>query len=303
MRHVFLGVVVGCAVLGAGCETSVDPVGGTEAAFSLYGALQPRADTQWVRVYPVTERLEPTPPESLAAVVTSVERERGRPVQWRDSLIQEDDGRYAHVFWTPTRVEYGHTYQIDVAGENGQSAQVEVPVPQAAVLALQEPQAEAAPVRVPVRVTRNVPRLINVEVEYYLQYDRSENVAGPEAPAIRLSVSYNEAPRPVEEGWIVPINLSEDYVTLRDRLVGLDLWNPAVGMVLRNMTLRLEVVNAAWNPPGEDFEPNSLVEPGTMSNVDGGFGFVGAGYILRKRWTPSIDVLERAGWTDPTDLY
>ncbi len=303
MRHVCLGVVVGLAVLVAGCETSVDPIAGSEKAFSLYGALQPRADTQWVRVYAVTEELAPTPTEMLAAAVTSTDLERGRERSWRDSLIREDDGRVAHVFWTPARVEYGRTYQIEVRGEGDRTAQVKVPVPERAALALEEPQAEASPVIVPVRVTRSVPRLINVEVEYYVQYDRAENVAGADDPAVRLSVSYTDEPRSVEEGWVVPIDLSNDYRTLRDRLVDLDLWNPAVGIVMRNMTLRLEVVNEAWDPPGGAFDPDVLVEPGAMSNVEGGFGFVGAGYPLRKRWRPDVEVLERAGWTDPRDLY
>lgn len=303
MRHVCLGLVVGLALLVAGCETSVDPIVGSEKAFSLYGVLQPRSDTQWVRVYAVKEQLEPTPPESLAAAVTSTNLERGRERSWRDSLIREDDGRFAHVFWTPTRVDYGRTYQIQVTGEGEQTAQVTVPVPERAALALEEPQAETAPIIAPVRITRSVPRLINVEVEYYVQYDLPENVAGRDDPAIRLSVSYKDVPRPVEEGWIVPIDLSDDYRTLRDQLVDLDLWNPEVGIVMRNMTLRLEVVNEAWDPPGGEFDPNVLVEPGAMSNVEGGFGFVGAGYPLRKRWRPDIEVLERAGWTNPADLY
>jgi hypothetical protein len=303
MRHVCFGVVVGLAVLVAGCETSVDPIVGTERAFSLYGALQPRADTQWVRVYAVKEELEPTPPESLAATVTSTDLERGRERSWRDSLIREDDGRYAHVFWTPTRVEYDHTYRLEVTGTDDRRTRVRVSVPREAALALEEPQAETAPVIAPVRVTRDVPRLINVEVEYYVQYDLPENVAGRDDPAIRLSVSYKEVPRPVEEGWIVPIDLSDDYRTLRDRLVDLELWNPAVGIVMRNMTLRLEVVNEAWDPPGGTFDPNVLVEPGAMSNVEGGFGFVGAGYRLRKQWRPEMEVLEKAGWTNPADLY
>jgi len=303
MRRLFFGFALGLVAVLAGCDTSVDPVLGTEKAFSMYGVLRPRADSQWVRVYPVTERLTPTAPESLAATVTSTDLGRGRTRTWRDSLIREDDGRYAHVFWTPLRVEYGRSYRLTVTGRDGRTTRTEVTVPPDAALALQEPEAETDPVLVPVRVTRAVPRLINLEVEYYVQYDRPENVGGTDPPTARLFVSYNEAPRRVEEGWVVPIDLSRDYRLLRERLNSAGLWNPAVGLVMRNMTLRLEVANAAWDPPGGEFDPNVIVEPGAMSNVEGGFGFVGAGYRLRKQWTPAVEVLEEAGWTPPADLY
>ena len=304
MRHALLGLTVAALVLlPGGCDTSVDPVLGTEKDFSMYGVLRPRADSQWLRVYPVEDRLTPTAPESLAATVTSTETERGRTRTWTDSLIREDDGRYAHVFWTPTRVDYGRTYQLTVTGDDGQTTRTEVTVPRNAALALQAPQAEADPVLVPVLVNRAVPRLINLEVEYYVQYDLPENVGGTDDPAVRLSVSYDDTQRRIEGGWVVPIDLSADYLRLRERLLNAGLWNPAVGLVMRNMTLRLEVANEAWDPPGGEFDPNVIVEPGAMSNVEGGFGFVGAGYRLRKQWTPAVEVLEQAGWTNPADLY
>lgn len=298
----FVLTVVVTAPLG-GCETTVDPILGTEKAFSLYGVLRPASDTQWVRVYPVKERLSPTPPESLEATVTSTDLNGGQTWTWSDSLIQEEDGRFAHVFWTPNRVEYDDAYRLEVAGDQGQTARVEVPVPQWSGLSLQEPEAETSPVVVPVRVTEDVPRLINLEVEYYFQYDFPENVPDDEQPAVRFAISYDDSQQQVEGGWVIPIDLTADYRTLRERLVNLDLWNPELGIVMRNMTLRVEVVNHAWNPPGGEFDPDVLVEPGVMSNVEGGFGFLGAGYRLKKQWRPDDDVLRMAGWTDPSELY
>jgi hypothetical protein len=39
-----------------------------------------------------------------------------------------------------------------------------------------------------------------------------------------------------------------------------------------------------------------------MSNVENGFGFVGAGYRLQETWTPDTETLTRAGWTDPSEF-
>lgn len=295
-------VLVVLATLAA-CETSVDPILGTEKAFTLYGVLRPAADTQWVRVYPVEDRLAPAAPESLDVNVTSTELERGRTRAWRDSVIQEEDGRYAHVSWHPFRVAYERTYRLTVSDGEQQAAYVQVTVPPDAALVLQEPEAETAPVVVPVLVNNEVPRLINLEVEYYIQFDFEENVGPNDSPTAQVPLSYDGTQRAIDDGWIVPVDLTQDYKRLREMLQNADLWNPEVGIVLRDMTLRLEVANEEWDPPGGEFDPNVLVEPGAMSNVEDGFGFVGAGYRLKKQWVPSTDVLKKAGWTDPTELY
>lgn len=296
-----LGLAVTALLMG--CEEAVDPVVGTDKAFSLYGVLQPRADTQWVRVYPIKDQLAPASPESLAATVTTTTVESGRTVSWRDSLIQEDDGRYAHVFWRPFDVDYGQTYRLQAASEEGETTHAEVTVPSNAALVLQEPQVNTSPVTVPVLVNVSVPRLINLEVEYYFQYERRENVGPNERIEAHVTLSYTGAQRRSEEGWIIPIHLSKDFEILRDRLRDAELWNPDVGLVMRNVTLSLAVVNEEWNPPGGEFDPDVLVEPGVMSNIEKGFGFLGAGYRLTKQWTPSSEVLKEAGWTLPSELH
>ena len=43
-----------------------------------------------------------------------------------------------------------------------------------------------------------------------------------------------------------------------------------------------------------------LVQPGLMSNVDNGFGFVGAGYRIELTWLPDDDVVARSGFRPAT---
>lgn len=284
----------------AGCEDSVDPIVGTDKVFSLYGVLQPRSDTQWIRIYPIEERLTPTAPESLAVTFTSTDLDNGTTRTWRDSLIQEDDGRYAHVFWSPFRVAYDRSYRLEATNEEGETAHADVDVPPNAALVLQEPEVDAARVTTPVLVDNDVPRLMHLEVVYHIQYDF--NVGPEEEPTARVPLSYDGAQERVEDGWLIPISLSDDFETLRERLNDADLWNPQYGIVLRDMTLRLAVATEEWDPPEGEFDADVLVEPGTMSNVENGFGFIGAGYRLEEQWTPPIEILKEAGWTDPRDL-
>ena len=300
MRALLLGLLVIGPIWWGGCDTSVDPIVGTDRAFSLYGVLQPNADTQWVRVYPIEDRLAPTPSTPLNASITSTALETGQMLTWRDSVIQEPSGDNAHVFWQPFRVAYGRTYRLEATGPTG-ATQVEVDVPARAELVLQP--AEVTPTRVvmPMLVNNDVPRLLQLEVEYFFRYDFT-STGGGEPPTLRATRSYDGAQQMTDGGWRIPINLLGDFLALRNRLEDANLWNPRYGLVMINMTLRLAVVNDEWNPPGGTFDADVLSQPGTMSNVENGFGFVGAGYRLEETWTPDPETLTQAGWTNPDDL-
>ena len=56
------------------------------------------------------------------------------------------------------------------------------------------------------------------------------------------------------------------------------------------------VTDVEWVPPDGRFDPDILVEPGTLTNVQGGFGFVSAGYRTKIIWLPSDEVLDVAGF-------
>ena len=72
--------------------------------------------------------------------------------------------------------------------------------------------------------------------------------------------------------------------------------NPQYGLKLLDITLRMVVVNEAWDPPGGRFDPSVLAQPGVLQNVENGYGFVGAGYHLQKNWLPPDEALEAAGF-------
>ena len=63
--------------------------------------------------------------------------------------------------------------------------------------------------------------------------------------------------------------------------------SPSSHRVTRNVSDdHKPAANAEWDPPGGVFDADVLVQPGTLSNVENGFGFVGAGYRLSSTWIP-----------------
>ena len=289
------------ALLGlSACEEDVVAVVGTDLPYSMYGVLSPQLDSQWVRVFPVEERLAPATPEPLDAQVVSVDRTTGEQYDWRDSVIVDFANQYAHVYYAPFQARFGHTYEISAVRSDGEESTVEVTVPPEAEIILQEPVIRFASVVQPVLVRGDVPGLVQVEVNYAVAY-KATNEADIESN--NIVIPYLLRHEKTDGGWIVPIDLRQDFLEITASIaqqvdVGIDL---RVGVILLNVTLRLIAANEAWDPPGGIFDAEILVQPNVMHNVRNGFGFVGAGYRLYKQWLPPVEAIEEAGFRSPEE--
>ena len=56
---------------------------------------------------------------------------------------------------------------------------------------------------------------------------------------------------------------------------------------LQSVTIRGEIASEDWRPPGGTFNPDILADPEALTNVRGGFGFVGAAYPFEILINPS----------------
>lgn len=293
IRYAPLALVFWLISLSA-CEEDVDPVIGTDLPFTLYGILTPQLDTQWVRVYPIEDVLVPTPNEKIDGIMTSVDQQTGRKVVWSDSLIRDRSGQFSHVFWAPFRADYGHTYAIEVVRSDNARTSVTTTVPDSSGLSIGAiPQGQ--PVAVPISLPGGIPRMLNIEVEYHVRFGTSTDISTVEE---RFFVDYNGFQVKQGDTWMVEINLTEDQRRIQQVLRDMRLYSDAYGVALINMRIRLTAGNEEWNPPGGKFDPDILVQPGMMDNVENGFGFIGAGYVLEKDFLPPEEDLFRAGFKE-----
>lgn len=122
------------SALALGCDDTVQPFLEDEnAIFSMYGYLDLRADTQWVRVMPVRQTLL-LGPDPIDAVVTLEHLGSGRVVTLHDSLVTFVDPRlggaaYAHNFWTTERLEPEASYRLRAARSDGASTTALIVMP------------------------------------------------------------------------------------------------------------------------------------------------------------------------------
>lgn len=324
--HPLRAALLAACLLLSGCDADVIPLVDADRHFSLYGVVNPRADSQSVVVFPIEDTLRPLPDAPLDATVTSTDLETGETVVWRDSVVTSAEGA-VHVFWAPFRAAYGHTYRIVVAGADGDVSSATVAVPPEADLVV-VPAEPTSPPRQAVRVTAPVDRLNRVLVSYLISarvppaafslaptapprpsLPGFEPPAGdpPEADSSdglvvqRVTAFFDYGPQAVKEadGWHIDIALSADFRKIRDAVRGFGRYDLTYGIRLDSMEIRMIAANAEWDPPDGVFNPEQLVQPGTLSNVVQGFGFVGAGYRLEARWLPTPDVLRIAGFTIP----
>ena len=287
-------LLIGLAALAllGGCSDSVDPTLGTAQAFSLYGYLDPSADRQALRVAPIVGTIVADTARTLAATVTSEELGTGRTVAWRDSFVSYRDGSTGHVFvadYTPTP---GATVEVRVAETTGEGRVTAVRI---SVPTLDRPEigsflGTSAEVTYPIRV--RAPRVLTTSLVYRVVGLRS-------APMDTVAVSFSDF-APFEDAGGGTWGLDLPFVATSRAFLS----SPAAeGATLRlvDVAVRAFVTGPEWDIPAGGLDEDRIVEPGTFSNVTGGFGFVGSGYWTESRWTPSLTTQSRAGFLVDTD--
>ena len=290
--------VVGAVLLlivSAGCEEAVDPIIGSEYPFTIWGFMNAGADTQYVRVYAISDRIGGDATR-IDADVISTNLTTGERRTWTYMTVHFDSVNTGHVFWSPFRAVNDQEYRLEVIRSDGMLSSAEVRVPSEVEFDV-DVYAEGA--FAPVRINGDIPVLIGPKVTYDLI-----NVPPPirlefVPPPVRhpVTVEYDHALKQTSTGWEVLVDMVRDTSAVRAEYVANCLVTASVPNIwLHDVTFSVVAADSTWRPPGGIFDPNVLVVPGTMSNVENGYGFFGAGQELRFTWIPTVDARLDAGY-------
>ncbi|HEX7071672.1 MAG TPA: hypothetical protein VF190_12740, partial [Rhodothermales bacterium] len=279
----------------AGCADEVTDAEKTTRAFTLYGYLDPKSDVQVVRVFPIQPLLERIGPE-IDAEVRYLDLETGAAHPGVDSVVSFPSGEYGHVFNGHFRARYGSTYRVEVTRSDGAESFAEVTVP-----------SEVTVEELPVFITRSVdsptprphlPLFFKGEPTWIATATAIYDVEIYELFARRqVRISYDYRPEQVEGGWQVAVDLTTDFEHILSTFIG--EFGPAVEdyqILFIGLRFVVDVVNEGWYPPTGRFDAELLVEPGLMTNVDNGFGFIGSGYRLTHEMKVPECLLSWAGY-------
>lgn len=291
---IFLSALLMAVLVVTGCEDTVNPFVEEDRYFTLFGYLDTATDEQFVRVIPLRTDFAASDETTIDATVTTLEVESGQVITWEDSLVTYSDGSVGHVFHAPFRPVPGWTYELTVARADGKQARATTTIPLVTGVELEEPVISTSFVFQRIRWSDITFPPFRVEVWYRFQN------AGPGQPFLDAVVPYGNVSNQYGEfvdgnKWQVLVQLTRDKEEVTQELGISDDAAP----ILMSVGMRLTMTSDSWRPPDGVFDEEVLVQPGTFSNVDGGFGFFGSVNQYTYEWTLEPDITELAGYSYP----
>ena len=276
----FLLPVLAFALL-AGCDNTIESPESLRGTYTLYGALNPTADTQAVRIVPVRDTIGLDEDVALPITVVSVDLMTGAETPWRDSLVAFSNGTRGHVYSALFRPAYGSRHQIVVRRDEGGELSALVAVPPR-IEPLRRPVQTSGGLRYPILMP-DAPQLNRVTVTYDLVgRGGSAQITRPAFGTVG----------PVEFGWQILLDVTGDATAIQ-----VDAGGRPGDFSLEQFTIRGEVASEDWRPPGGVFDPDVLADPEALTNVRGGFGFVGAAYPFEITIRPTPCELSRTNFS------
>ncbi|MBT8400762.1 MAG: hypothetical protein KJO98_09815 [Rhodothermia bacterium] len=287
MRHLHACLIIGLCLPSISCETfedtTLDPFRGQGRYYTVYGFLDVAETEHVLRVIPIRRTPEEitAPSEANAfidAVVWSTDLDTGRRVGWRHDLSQLSDGTLAHIYSASMRIEADHAYRIEVIRSDGaqSSAVTVVPSLSTSIGPVVDPavvfQSEAFQ---KVHLT-GVPRAFDITVLYEVS---DGGVSLPHGA--RVEREYGAAGAVDADGrWSFEIDLSRDAAAILETV----MTDPGVVLELEEMGVRARWVDEQWPAFADRTDLNLLGQPGGVSNVENGDGFVGSIGTYTRFW-------------------
>lgn len=278
------------AFISTGCEEAVDPVLETDEAFSLYGFLDPSADLQAIRVYTIDGTLQDGGTEPMDAEIRSINRRTGEEVVWRDSVITYYNRTVGHVFYARFQPDFDTPYTLTATGSDGRQTKVDIRTPQDGDARVDK--IVSAPSQVLIDLNwSNVPRIIQAKVSYFVRVPFPD---GTDTTTVRVDIRSPQVQENSDTSWRVSIIPSADIGFIFSALQRQPGRDP---VFLEKIEVQAFVTSEDWESPVGSFDPELLVQPGTFSNVQDGFGFVGGGYFDRFEFVVDDQVARNAGFS------
>ncbi|HUF09551.1 MAG TPA: hypothetical protein VMO47_09535 [Rhodothermales bacterium] len=281
----------------AACDEDVNPFLESDQNYTLFGTLDMGRDTQYVRVIPIRGTLGAGEISPLDVTFISEDLEAGERQKWRDSVVTFANGTQGHVFYAPLRLRPGHTYRVEITPGNSDvitTAQTTVPAVPDGDVRLEElvfRDAFALTAANQAVVWTGIDRE-PWRIDHYYRFMASPNGSFQDVHIPKIPDNGPTAPA----AWEVEIDLLEDKSILDT------LYSPGE-VPLAGIGMELTMLDLAFSPPEGRFDPEVLVQPGTMSNVENGFGFVGSVARFSVEWLPDRHTARLLGYMTLEDLY
>jgi hypothetical protein len=294
LTAVWLLTIIAVSGLLSACDETVDAFVEEDRYFTVYGFLDTATDEQFVRVIALRTTFGVSGQDPIDATVSTTAQEDGSVVVWKDSLVAYGDGSFGHIFHVRMQPIPGWTYRFDITRSDGNQASATTTIPIVTNVTLEEPRIAVSNVTQKVRWDGIDFPPFRVEVWYRFQNAR------PNQPFLNAVLTYEEDKYGSTvgggENWEIVVRLTDDK---EDVTRDLGIFGDARPFLM-GVGMRLTMSDDQWRPPKGVFDREILVQPGTFSNVQNGFGFLGSVNQFTIEWTLAPDIVERIGYTFPS---
>ena len=289
----FFGILF---LLFSACSESVETRLELEYPFSVFGIINPKADTHAVRIFEIKQNIALVHPDPIDANVTTTRMHDGQTFTWRDSVIQLGDGDYRHVYWSEFNAAGAETYHLKVTRSDGAQTEAVTTIPPPVTLKVLEPDTLIpGQALMPLLIEGAPPTLPRIDVEYVLV---GLDASGTNPIFRPVMLNYQGLATPDPDGFLLNIDLQEDYRSIF-KLFDADDDVSTTIIELREMNVTVHIGDSEWISPVGFFDEDFLVEPGSFSNVTNGFGYFGSGYTESISFRPPLALLRRTGFYIP----
>ena len=290
-RPLVLRLAMGLAAIGlaavAGCGEAVEARPEIDQAYTLWGAFDPTLAEQAVRVVRIADTVRAGSGEALDVEVLSLDLDTGEATSWRDSLVTYRDGSQGRVYRAGLQPAFGSRHEFRVVPREGPPVTVYVPVPP-----LVEPRVapgEGYPGDVRFRVAwPDAPQLNEIRLTY--------EVAIGSGDVERLTFPFPGEIQETDGGWTLVLRLEQDAAALREQIRRRPAYQTGLlpAFTLHGLQVDVDVASSTWRIPEVVRNDEVLrIQPEAFTNVENGYGFVGASYAASVAWEPSADDLRR----------
>lgn len=289
-KLILLPAILLLGVLSA-CEESVSPIIETDRDYTLFGTLDMALDSQFVRVIPIRGSITETG-DVLDVTVQSIELSTQQTFTWRDSIHTFDDGRIGHIFFAPFRIRPSQTYRIEIIPSDSEiitSAETTVPdLPEVEVLDATLARILTTRLDVRQRILWHGIDRVPFEIEQWYRFLSLADFTYKD-----YQLSYAPISRPLAgetDVWEMDKDLIQDRDSLSTKL--------ELGAFYRlaGIALRITVLDENFVPPGGEYDRELLAQPGTLSNVENGFGLLASIGRFSVEWILPDSVAKELGY-------
>jgi hypothetical protein len=260
---IFLSALVMTGI--AGCENAFDPIVEDPLRhYSMFGALNTIADTQWVRVTPIRDSLF-LGRDSLDITVTITETESNQTDILTPVLSKVPtstiDTVYYWSFWTTMEIEAEKQYQVQTTGPDDKVSFATVTIPPD----FDPPIFDFDPeMNTGSLIGDGIERMVITDVIYSLTV-----IGEDEDMVIKRVETVSQLKR---DRLIYNQNTGQYRISINDRSYLDELYTNQF-VIIDSAKIFIAAGNDSW-PDVENLTPEELVLPHVISNVEGGTGVI-----------------------------